>query len=87
MIAFVLKRLFQSVVVMLAVALINFSMFRFVGDPVNSMLPENASAADRAALRAQLGLDEPVASQFATFVTARGTWRVRNLLPQQKARE
>ncbi len=69
MVAFVLKRLFQSIIVMLAVALIAFTMFRFVGDPVNSMLPENATSEDRAALRTQLGLDEPVATQFARFVT------------------
>jgi peptide/nickel transport system permease protein len=55
--------------VMLAVALIAFTMFRFVGDPVNSMLPENASTEDRQKLRAQLGLDAPVATQFGRFVS------------------
>ena len=69
MIAYVLRRLMQSVLVMLAVALIAFSMFRFIGDPVNSMLPENASVEDRQVLREQLGLDQPVTTQFAKFVT------------------
>ena len=69
MIAFILRRLIQSVLVMLAVALIAFTMFRFVGDPVNSMLPESASAQDRIELREQLGLDKPVTLQFAHFVT------------------
>lgn len=69
MLAFILRRLFQSVMVMLAVALISFSMFRFVGDPVNSMLPENASSEDRAELREQLGLDAAVTTQFVRFVT------------------
>lgn len=69
MLAFVLRRLIQAVVVMLAVALIAFAMFRFTGDPVNSMLPENASVEDRVKLRSQLGLDAPVATQFARFVT------------------
>lgn len=69
MLAFILRRLFQSVMVMLAVALIAFTMFRFVGDPVNSMLPENASTEDRQKLRAQLGLDAPVATQFGRFVS------------------
>ena len=69
MLAFILRRLFQSVMVMLAVALIAFSMFRFVGDPVNSMLPENASTEDRLELRRQLGLDAPVITQFGRFVT------------------
>jgi len=54
--------------VMLAVALISFTLFRFVGDPVNSMLPENASTADRQELREMLGLDAPVATQFGRFI-------------------
>jgi len=68
MLAFILRRLIQSVLVMLAVAFIAFAMFRFVGDPVNSMLPENASAADRQELRESLGLDKPVVAQFTRFV-------------------
>jgi len=69
MIAFLIRRLLQAILVMLAVALIAFAMFRFVGDPVNSMLPENASTADRQQLREQLGLDAPVTTQFLHFVT------------------
>jgi len=69
MLAFILRRLFQSVTVMLAVALIAFTIFRFIGDPVNSMLPENASTEDRQKLRAQLGLDAPVVTQFGRFVS------------------
>jgi peptide/nickel transport system permease protein len=69
MFAFLIRRLVQAVMVMLAVALIAFAMFRFVGDPVNSMLPENASTEDRQQLHAQLGLDAPVTTQFLRFVT------------------
>ena len=68
MLAFVVRRLLQAVLVMLAVALIAFAMFRFVGDPVNSMLPENATTEDRQALRTLLGLDEPIPTQFLRFV-------------------
>jgi peptide/nickel transport system permease protein len=53
---------------MLAVALIAFAMFRFVGDPVNAMLPENATPAQRAELRAELGLEAPVVTQFTRFL-------------------
>ncbi|MFO0295671.1 MAG: ABC transporter permease, partial [Rhodospirillales bacterium] len=38
MIAFVIRRLLQSVLVMLAVAFISFALFRYVGDPVLIML-------------------------------------------------
>lgn len=69
MLAFILRRLIQSIMVMLAVALIAFAMFRFVGDPVNSMLPENASTEDRLELREQLGLNAPVTTQFGRFIS------------------
>jgi ABC-type dipeptide/oligopeptide/nickel transport system permease component len=68
MIAFILRRLGQSVLVMLVVALISFALFRFVGDPVASLLGQEATAADREALRARLGLDEPVIVQFLDYI-------------------
>ncbi len=68
MIAFILRRLLQSVLVMLVVGLIAFSLFNFVGDPVSQMLPPEATQADRDAMRQSLGLDRPFYAQFATFV-------------------
>ena len=68
MIAFILRRLLQSILVMLVVGLIAFSLFNFVGDPVSQMLPPEATQADRDAMRQSLGLDRPFYAQFATFV-------------------
>jgi peptide/nickel transport system permease protein len=68
MLAFILRRLVQAIIVMLTVALIAFTLFRFVGDPINQMVGIETSAAERAALRQQLGLDDPVLIQFARFV-------------------
>ena len=68
MLAFVLRRLFQSLIVMLAVALIAFTMFRFVGDPVNQMVGVDTPQEQVAALRQTLGLDEPVVVQFARYI-------------------
>jgi len=68
MIAFVLRRLLQGVVVMLVVGFIAFSLFNFVGDPVSLMLPPEATQADRDAMRVSLGLDRPFYQQFATFL-------------------
>jgi peptide/nickel transport system permease protein len=68
MIAFILRRLVQSVLVMLVVALVSFALFRYVGDPVASLLGQEASAADREALRARLGLDQPVLIQFMDYM-------------------
>ena len=68
MFAVVLRRLVQSVGVMLTVALIAFVMFQFVGDPVTIMLGQEATPAERDRLREQLGLNEPVFVQFYHFV-------------------
>jgi peptide/nickel transport system permease protein len=74
MIAYALRSVAQAVVVMLAVALIAFTMFRFVGDPVANMVGQEASVADREELTERLGLNRPVIIQFADFIqdAARG---------------
>ncbi|MEO7851020.1 MAG: ABC transporter permease, partial [Rubrivivax sp.] len=68
MLAFILRRLAQAFVVMLAVAFIAFMLFQYVGDPVASMLGQDATAEQRAELRKTLGLNEPFPVQFAHFV-------------------
>jgi len=68
MLAFIIRRLLQSVMVMLAVGFIAFSLFNFVGDPVSLMLPPEATQADREEVRKSLGLDKPFYVQFATFI-------------------
>ena len=68
MIVFLIKRLANAAVVMLIVALMAFVIFRFVGDPVEFMVNEQTTLAEREALRARLGLDEPVMVQYVKFV-------------------
>ena len=68
MIAYILRSLAQAVVVMLAVALIAFAMFRFVGDPIASMVGQEASVAERTELAERLGLDDPVPVQLGRFL-------------------
>lgn len=68
MIAFLLKRIANALMVMFAVALCAFLIFRFVGDPVEMMLNEQATQSDRDALRERLGLNEGVPMQFARFL-------------------
>src|SRR6201995_4706688 len=67
MLAFTLRRAIQAIGVMIAVGIIAFSMFRFAGDPVNQMVSVDTSAAQRAAIRRSLGLDDPVLVQFARY--------------------
>jgi len=68
MLAFVLRRLIQAVVVMLTVAFIAFTLFQYVGDPVTNLLGQDATPEQRQQLRADLGLDASFAVQFARFV-------------------
>src|SRR5437660_2369974 len=68
MLAFIIRRLLQAIVVMLTVALIAFTLFRFVGDPVNMMVGIETTAEERAQLRQDLGLNDPIVIQFVRFV-------------------
>src|SRR5436190_13863208 len=64
MLAFAIRRLFEAAIVMVTVALIAFTLFRFVGDPVNQMVGQDTSLEDRLRLREELGLNDPIVVQF-----------------------
>ncbi len=68
MLAFIIRRLFQAVLVMVTVALIAFMLFQYVGDPVVQMLGQDATAEELAEMRQALGLDQPVIVQFGQFL-------------------
>jgi peptide/nickel transport system permease protein len=68
MLSFLVSRLLSALVVMLVVALLAFTIFQFLGDPVNNILGVNATLAQREELRVALGLDQPTVVQFARFV-------------------
>jgi len=68
MLVFVLRRLVQALVVMLAVAFIAFMLFQYVGDPVLNLVGQDATQEQRAQLRRDLGLDQSFVVQFAHFV-------------------
>ena len=78
MIAHLIRSLLQGILVILAVGLIAFSMFRFVGDPVASLAGQESTDADRAALTERLGLNDPFPVQFARFLAhaARGDFGI-----------
>ena len=67
MIAFLVRRLLQAIAVMAVVALCAFFMFQYVGDPINQMVAEDATAEDREYHRESLGLTDPIPLQFAKF--------------------
>jgi peptide/nickel transport system permease protein len=68
MLAFIIQRLLQAVLVMLVVALIAFALFNYIGDPIANMVGQDTSLADRERLRQQLGLNDGFVVQFVRFV-------------------
>ena len=68
MFAFILRRLVQAVIVMIAVALISFLLFQYVGDPVVFLLGQDARPEQIRELRSALGLDQPFIVQFWHFL-------------------
>jgi peptide/nickel transport system permease protein len=68
MFVFLVRRLFQAVMVMLAVAFIAFLMFRYLGDPVNNIVSQDATQEQREEVRQRLHLDDPMIMQYGRFV-------------------
>jgi len=69
MLVFILRRLLQSVAVLLAVGVVAFSLFRYVGDPINAMVGQDTSMEEREQLRDKLGLNDPAPVQFLRFIS------------------
>jgi len=65
---FIFRRLIQAVFVMVCVAFIAFMLFQYVGDPVVFLLGQDAKPDQIAALRADLGLNQPFFVQFWHFL-------------------
>ena len=65
---YIARRLLQGLVLLCLVASIVFFLGRLTGNPADLMLPEDATAEDRAALIQVLGLDGPLHEQFFIFV-------------------
>ena len=52
---------------MFAISIVAFAIKDSLGDPVRELVGENVSDAERAALRQELGLDDPIAIQYGRF--------------------
>ena len=68
MLAYIIRRVAQSALVLIIVGLVAFSMFRFVGDPIENMLGQERTVEDIERLREQLGLDQGFAVQYFRFL-------------------
>ncbi len=68
MLPIILRRLAQAIFVLFFVAFISFLIFRYVGNPVDSLLGQEATIDQRAQLEEALGLNDPIYSQYFSFV-------------------
>ena len=68
MISFILRRVGQSALVLLIVGLVAFSMFNFVGDPIENMLGQERTLEDVERLKERLGLDRSFPVQYLRFL-------------------
>lgn len=68
MTAFIIRRLCQSMVILALTSLIVFAGVYAIGDPIEILVPADASQADIAQAVQSLGLDLPLHQQYVTFV-------------------
>jgi peptide/nickel transport system permease protein len=69
MTGYLLRRLWQAVLVLLAVSVLSFVLIYLSGDPVAALVPLNARPEDMANIRHQYGLDQPIPAQYILFLT------------------
>ncbi|MCH8951192.1 MAG: ABC transporter permease [Proteobacteria bacterium] len=68
MLAFLIRRLFQAVIVMLIISIIGFSIQDQLGDPLRELVGQSVSEAEREALRDRMGLNDPFWTQYLRFL-------------------
>jgi peptide/nickel transport system permease protein len=86
MLSYILRRVFQSVLVLLVVGLVAFAMFRFVGDPIDTMLGQERTMEDIERLRESLGLNKPFFVQYWDFLVRAVQGDLGDFLPAGAAR-
>jgi len=70
MLVYIIRRLMQAVLVMVVMSMLVFAGIYMIGDPVAMMISPDASDVERDAVRAALGLDQPIWWQYLVFVNA-----------------
>ena len=68
MFAFIVRRIIQSIIVMLVISLVGFSIQHNIGDPVRDLVGERVTPAEREEIRDRLGLNDPFYIQYFRFV-------------------
>ena len=68
MLAFILRRIIQAVIVMMVISLVGFSIKDKIGDPVRDLVGERVTPAERKAIAEKMGLNDPFFTQYVRFV-------------------
>ena len=86
---YIIRRLLQAVLIMVGVTVITFAMMVLApGDPIALLVsPEQLGAADVGVLQAQLGLDQPLAVQYVSTMTALVTGKLRSFRERRPVSE
>ena len=66
--SYLLRRLWQSLLVLFGVSVVVFLILHLTGDPAALLLPPDATADDIAKFRTAMGFDDPVAVQYVRFL-------------------
>ena len=76
MLTYIIRRIAQSLIVLLAVSMICFVIFQYLGDPVITLAGRYATQEQQETVRESLGLNRPIYVQYATFLAnaARGNF-------------
>jgi peptide/nickel transport system permease protein len=78
-----IRRIFQSILVLLGATLVAFFVVRSTGDPVRMMLPEDATPEEVQTMQIRMGLDRPVIVQYLDFVKRAATGDLGNSIRQK----
>lgn len=73
MTAFLIRRLFQSAIVVLVMSVVVFFGVNVVGDPIDMLISPDASQAEIEAVRQAWGLDKPIWEQYWRFLVSAAT--------------
>ncbi|MGX9419490.1 ABC transporter permease [Vibrio sp. WJH972] len=68
MLSFILRRLLQASLVLLAITLVGFVIQTYLGDPVQQMVGQSVSLLEREQIREELGLNQPLLVQYGQFL-------------------
>ncbi|MGB5445747.1 MAG: ABC transporter permease [Psychromonas sp.] len=69
MFTFLIKRLYQALIVMFVISLVAFAIQDNLGDPLRELVGQSVSEQERQVLRDELGLNDPFVTKYSRFIS------------------